>query len=360
LLNNRINASIDAYDKTSKNFLFQNLLPAFLGGGTAEFSNAAIIQSPYVNAGQIENKGIELSITSHNIIAKSFTWTTNLVFSHYTNTVVSLNGIPPIIGNVSTGFGPQIPATSTQVGGPVGEFYGYKVQGIINTQAQLQFLATHPQNVLGIPGTVGQPVTSDRTNNSGIFLGDIVYQGNNNGAPNTQYALGSPNPDFTYSITNNFTYKDFDLSIFLNGSYGGKILNAVDFQLLGGYGLYQNQLATEANFWTPSNTNTNVPSPRSGFGNNNLVMSDRFLESASFLRLQNVRIGYNLPEKWARYAKMSSFKVFVSGQNLYVFTKYSGLDPEIGSLNQNPTLQNIDYGRYPTPRVVSFGVNASF
>jgi hypothetical protein len=191
-------------------------------------------------------------------------------------------------------------------------------------------------------------------------LGDIIYQGNNNGAPNTQYDLGSPNPDFTYSITNSFTYKDFDLSIFLNGSYGGKILNAVDFQILGGYGLYQNQLAAESNFWTPTNTNTTVPAPRSGFGNNNLVMSDRFLESASFLRLQNVRIGYNLPAKWARYIKMTSLKVFATGQNLYVFTKYSGLDPEVGSLNQNPTLQNIDYGRYPTPRVVSFGVNASF
>lgn len=360
LFNNRLEGTIDVYDKTSKRFLFQNLLPAFLGGGTAEFSNAAIIQSPYVNAGEIENKGIEIGLTSHNIIGKNFTWSTSVVFSHYSNIVKSLNGIPPIIGNVATGFGPQIAATATQVGGPVGEFYGYKVQNIITTAQQLQYLSMHPQNVLGIPGTIGQPVTSDRTNNSGIYLGDIQYAGNNNGKPNTQYALGNPNPDFTYSITNNFTYKDFDLSIFLNGSYGGKILNAVDFQLLGGYGLYQNQLATEARFWTPANPTSTIPTPRSGFGNNNLVMSDRFLESASFLRLQNVRLGYNLPAKWAHYIKMNHLKVFASGQNLYVFTKYTGLDPEVGSLNQNPTLQNIDYGRYPTPRVVSFGVNAEF
>jgi TonB-linked SusC/RagA family outer membrane protein len=360
LFNGRVDASVDVYDKTSKNFLFQNNLPAFLGGGTAEYSNAAVIQSPWVNAGEIENKGIEFSITSRNIVTKDFKWTTNLIFSHYTNTVVTLNGIPPIVGKVSTGFGPQIPATYSQVGGPVGEFYGYKVQGIISTQAQLTYLAAHPQNVLGIPGTTGQPVTSDRTNSSGIYLGDIEYQGNNNGAPNTQYALGNPNPDFTYSITNNFSYKDFDLSIFLTGSHGGKILNAVDFQLLGGYQLYQNQSAAEANYWTPTNTNTNIPTPRSGFGNNNLVMSDRFLESASYLRLQNVRLGYNLPSRWARYAKLNHLKVFVSGQNLYVFTKYSGLDPEVGSLNQNPTLQNIDYGRYPTPRVISFGLNAEF
>jgi hypothetical protein len=89
-------------------------------------------------------------------------------------------------------------------------------------------------------------------------------------------------------------------------------------------------------------------------------MSDRFLESASYLRLQNVRIGYNLPSRWARYVKMNHLKVFVNGQNLYVFTKYDGLDPEVGSLNQNPTLQNVDYGRYPTPRIISFGLNAEF
>ena len=89
-------------------------------------------------------------------------------------------------------------------------------------------------------------------------------------------------------------------------------------------------------------------------------MSDRFLESASFLRLQNVRLGYSLPAKWARYVMMNHLKVFVSGQNLYVFTKYSGLDPEIGFSNQNVLLQNIDNGRYPIPRVVTFGLNAEF
>jgi TonB-linked SusC/RagA family outer membrane protein len=357
LINNRIDASVDVYKKTSKNFLFQQPLPAFLGGGTAEYSNAAVVQPPWVNAGKIQNTGVELSVTSRNIVKKDFTWTTNVIFTHYTNKVISLNGFPALIGNVSTGFGPQIPATYTQVGGPIGEFYGYKTMGIIKTQDDLTYLATHPQNVIGQP----EPISSDRTLSNAIYLGDIMYAGNDGkGDPNQQFALGNPNPDFTYSITNTFTYKDFDLSIFLRGSHGGKILNALSFQTEGMYGLYQNQRTNVFDFWTPTNPNSNIPTPRAGFGNNNLVMSDRFLENASYMRIQNVRLGYNLPQRWARYIKMDHLKAYISGQNLYVFTKYSGLDPEVGSLNQNPILQNIDYGRYPVPRVITFGLNAEF
>jgi len=288
---------------------------------------------------------------------KDFSWTSTVIFSHYNNKVISLNGFHAIIGNVSTGFGPIIPATYTQVGGSIGEFYGYKVLGIIKTADQLAYLALHPQNVTG---TAAQ-ISSDRTLSNAIYTGDILYDGNDGkGGPNKKYALGSPNPDFTYSISNNFTYKNFDLSIFLTGSQGGKILNAVSFQTEGMYGLYTNQRAEVANFWTPTNSNSTIPTPRASFGNNNLVMSDRFLEDASFLRIQNVRLGYILPQKWAKYAKMASLKAYISGQNLYVFTKYSGLDPEIGSLNQNPVLQNIDYGRYPIPRIITFGLNAEF
>jgi TonB-linked SusC/RagA family outer membrane protein len=357
LLNNRIDATFDVYKKTSKNFLFQQPLPSFLGGGNAEYSSAAVVQPPWVNAGEVENIGYEFTITTHNIQKKDFTWSTTLIFSHYKNKVISLNGFPELNGIISTGFGPQIYATKTQPGGPIGEFYGYKVLGIIKTQDQLNYLIQHPQNVLGAP----EQVSSDRSLSNTIYLGDILYDGNDGkGGPNQQYALGSPNPDFTYSISNDFTYKDFDLSILLTGSQGGKILNALNFQLLGMYGLYQNQRIEATNFWTPDNPNSNIPAPRASFGNNNLVMSDRFLEDASFLRIQNIRLGYSLPVRWANKVKMSHLKIYFSGQNLYVFTKYNGLDPEVGSQNQNPILSNIDYGRYPSPRVMTFGINAEF
>jgi TonB-linked SusC/RagA family outer membrane protein len=360
LFNNRIDGSFDVYQKTSKNFLFQQPLPAFLVGGTAEYSGAAVLQPPYKNAGEIENKGFEFSINSHNIQGQDFKWTTTLIFSKYTNKVVSLNGYPSLIGNENTSY-ISLPVTNTVVGGPIGEFYGYKVQGVIKTPEQLSYLATHPQNVTG--GTSPATVTNDRTVANSIWLGDIQYQDTNHDGKvdgTDQTALGNPNPTFTYSITNTFNYKDFDLSIFLNGSYGGKILNALRYQTEGLSSLYQNQTAASANFWTPANPNSNIPAPRAGIANNNLVMSDRFLESASFLRIQNVRLGYNLPARLARYAKLNHLKVYVSGQNLYVFTKYTGLDPEIGSLNQSPILQNIDNGRYPIPRTIILGLNAEF
>jgi TonB-linked SusC/RagA family outer membrane protein len=357
ILNNRVDGTFDVYKKNSKNFLFQQPLPAFLVGGTAEYSGNSVVQPPYVNAGEIENTGFEFTINSRNIVNKDFTWTSTLVFSHYTNNVVSLNGFPALNGIVSTGFGPQIYATRTAPGGPVGEFYGYKSLGIIKTQDQLNQLIQHPQNVLGQP----EPISSDRSIGNAIYYGDILYDGNDGkGDPNKQYNLGSPNPDFTYGFGNDFTYKNFDLYIFLVGSQGGKVLNAVSFQTQGMYGLYLNQLSSVANYWTPANPNSNIPTPRASFGNNNLVMSDRFLEDASYLRIQNVRLTYNFPTNITRALKMSHLKAYVSGQNLYVFTKYSGLDPEVGSLNQSPILQNVDYGRYPTPRVITFGLNVEF
>jgi TonB-linked SusC/RagA family outer membrane protein len=359
LLNSRINGSIDYYDKTSSDFLFQKPLPYFLIGGPNEYGDSPSgIGAPYVNGGQITNKGFEFSINSQNIRSKNFSWSTTLNFSHYTNTVTSLNNASELLGTENLSY-ISLTATRTVVGSPVGEFYGYKVQGIVKTQAQLEYLAKHPQNVTG----TAQVVNSDPTNGNAIWLGDIQYEDTNHDGKvdaSDQVPLGNPNPDFTYGITNTFTYKDFDLSIFIYGSYGGKILDLLEYQTAGLSGLYQNQLASTANFWTPQNPNSNIPRPRAGLANPNLVMSDRFLESASFARLQNVRVGYNLPSRWAKYVAMKTLKLYVSGQNLFVVTKYPGLDPEIGSFNQSPILQNIDLGRYPSPRIFQLGVNAQF
>jgi TonB-linked SusC/RagA family outer membrane protein len=347
---NRIEGSFDYFQKSSKNFLFQAALPAFLLGQSAEYSGTGVISPPYVNGGQLSNKGIELNLNSRNIVTDNFKWTTSLVFSHYKNKVVSLyNGVPYMSQNVTTSF-LNLPVTRTQVGGPVGEFYGYKVKDIFKTDEQLrnapvQFAPRRVENTSG-----------------GTWLGDIQYEDINSDGKidiNDQTPLGNPNPKFTYGITNTFAYKSLDLSIFLNGSYGAKIFNVLNYQIASLGSLYQNQLASVANFWTPTNSNSNTPRPSAG-DNPNLYNSDRFIESGSYLRIQNVSLGYTFPNSVIRKMKLNRLRVYASGQNLYVFTPYKGLDPEIGSNNQNVFLTNVDLGRYPIPRTITFGINAEF
>jgi TonB-linked SusC/RagA family outer membrane protein len=355
ILNNRIDGSFDYYHKTSKHFLFLDALPAFALGQTAEYNNNGVITPPYINGGQLDNSGYDITIHTKNIDNRDFKWGSTLIFSHYANKVVSLaNGVPYISSTLTIGFLAFAP-TRTQVGGPVGEFFGYKEAGIFKTGSQLA----------KAPIQFGDPVENPQLNGgtaSSTWLGDIQYVDANHDGKidiNDQVPLGNPNPKFVYSIGNTFSYKTIDLSIFLNGSYGAKILNAANYQLASLSGLYQNQLASSANFWTPTNANSNTPAPRSG-DNNNLVMSDRFIESGSYLRIQNVSLGYTLPVKYASHLKMTRLKIFVSGQNLYVFTPYKGLDPEVGAQNQNVFLSNVDLGRYPAPRTITAGINAEF
>jgi TonB-linked SusC/RagA family outer membrane protein len=348
LFKGRIDAAFDYFDKTSKDFLFQRPLPAYLVGQTAAYSGIGVISPPYVNGGKVSNKGFEFTISSKNLTG-DFKWNTTLIFSKYNNKVLSLtDGVQFIDGKINVSF-LQLPVTRTQVGGSIGEFYGYKVKDIFRTDAQLR--NAPPQFDRKIENTSG-----------GTWLGDLQFQDlNNDGKINEldRTTLGNPNPKFTYGITNSFSYKSFDLSIFLNGSYGAKILNALNYQLAGLSGQYQNQLAATIDFWTPANTGAKFPAPRGG-DSPNLYSSDRFIESGSYLRIQNVNLGYNLPASFIRNIKLSRLKVYVSAQNLYVFTKYTGLDPEVGNQNYNVFLGNVDSGRYPIPRTISFGINAEF
>jgi TonB-linked SusC/RagA family outer membrane protein len=344
----RLDAAFDWYNKTSKNFLFQAPIPQFLSGDAQYLGGIA---PPYVNGGEVSNKGIEFSLNSKNIVSKDFNWNTNVTFTHYVNKVLSTYNNSVITAQITSGF-LQIPVTQTQVGGPIGEFYGYTVKGIFKTEAQLK----------SAPIQFGQPISSVLGTTGATTLGDIQYVDINHDGKidaGDEGPIGNPNPDFTYGITNNFSYKAFDLSVYLYGSYGGKVLNYLDYTLEGLNGLYENQLSEAANFWSPSNPNSNIPAPKGGV-NTNLEMSTRFLQSASFLRFQNVRLSYSLPTQWAKYLELSRLKVYCSAQNVFVITGYKGLDPEVGQQNQNVFLTNVDLGRYPSPRVVTFGVNAEF
>ena len=340
--------TFDWFYKTSKNFLFQSLLPNYLVGGNTGLGGIA---PPFINSGKLDNKGFEFTITSAIISNKKFKWNSTLIFSRYINKVAILpaGSSDFIAGNVVNGYLP-FTVTKTVMGGPVGEFYGYRIKDIFRTADQLR----------GAPIQFGRRVIN---NSAGTWLGDIQYEDINNDKvidAKDQVALGNPNPKFTYGFTNTFSYKTFDLSVFVQGSYGSKSVNMLSYALNSLADLYKNQLASAGDYWSPQNPNSSNPAPRVGKDNPNLFFSDRFLQSGSYLRIQNVSFGYNLPVQRIKFVKLTRFKIFASGQNLYVFTGYKGLDPEIGSLNQNPFLTNIDLGRYPSPRTITFGVNAEF
>lgn len=347
VLNNRITATLDVYNKVSKNFLYQLPLPAYLVG---DFNYLGGISSPYVNLGQMQNRGVDLTINSRNVVKKDFRWSTTLIFSHYKNTVKELaENFTEIINNVYTGF-LNVPVTRTVVGQPIGQFYGYKVKGLFQSAEQLA----------AAPVQFGRPVLNS---SAGTWLGDVQYEDvNGDGVVNERdrTVIGNPNPKFTFGFTNTFSYKALDVSLFLQGSYGAKILNLTRRTVGGLSNLYNNQYAFSGNYWTPTNTNTDVPAPKSGSDNPNLFISDRFVEDGSYLRVQNLNVGYNVPAAFIKRAKLNRLKVYGSVQNLFTFTKYSGYDPEVGAFNQNSLQMNVENGRYPLARTYTFGVNAEF
>ncbi|NJN34907.1 MAG: TonB-dependent receptor [Saprospiraceae bacterium] len=150
------------------------------------------------------------------------------------------------------------------------------------------------------------------------------------------------------------------MSIFLQGVQGANIMNFVRRNTEGMDKLNTNQLSTVLDRWTPENPNSNVPRLVSGSDNPNLAISERFVEDASYLRVQNVSLGYNLPPSLLNKIKVSRLRIYATIQNLITITNYSGYDPEIGSFNQQALLMNIDNGRYPMPRTYTFGLNLEF
>ena len=347
VLDSRLSFSLDLYKKVSKGFLFQVPLPLYLTGGGGQYGG---ISAPYSNLGEMENRGYDLTLGYNTKGSNDFTWSSTLVFSHYKNELTSIQSGLPLFQEVNTNGYLPVVATNTVVGSAIGLFYGYQTDGIFNDLTELN----------AAPLQFGQTVG---TAPGQTYLGDVKYKDvNGDGAVDAddRTFIGNPHPDFTFGFTNNFKYKDFDLSIFLQGSSGNDILNLTQRSGTANSMLGQNQLVEALDFWTPDNTDTNIPRPINIENNTNYNISDRYVEDGSYVRIQNVTFGYNLPQSIISKVKMSRVRVYGSVQNLYTFTNYSGYDPEIGSFNQNPLLSGIDNGRYPTPRTFSLGVNVEF
>lgn len=341
--NGRIDATVDVYKKTTTNMLLFLTGPRLIGVGD-QWDD---LKAPVGNVGQMSNTGVDLNISSTNIRTNNFSWRTTLIYSQFRNKLDKMaNSTAGLTGKV---YYDNYIISYTNPGYAVGSYFGLVTDGLFRTQQDLD--KSLPQ--------FGYSVDESHT-----WLGDIRFKdvSGADGKPDNIIDekdityIGSPLPKFTYGLTNTFKYRDFDASIFLQGSYGAKIFNFLRWQLEKMDNIYHNQLRTVMDRYTETNPNGKLPRFVNGQVNN-VAMSDRYVEDGSYLRIQNVTLGYNIPRNLTNRARINNIRLYLSLQNLWTFSKYSGYDPEIGAFNNNIRLMNVDAGHYPNPRTLTVGAN---
>lgn len=326
LFHGTLDMSVDYYVKKTKDMLLNNPIPAF-----GAFSN-----DPFFNAGDLENKGFELVLNYRNQIGSEFNYNVGINLSSYKTTVTKLNS-EYLSGSVSR----------TYVGGPIGRFYGYKKIGIFQTQEEVD-------NYVNKDGTKIQPNAAP---------GDFKFaKFGETGALNDnddRVFIGNPNPDLIYGFNLGCSFKNFDVSFAFQGTIGNDIWNTAK-GTLSSVGR-QNALAEAyTNAWKKEG-DINVEYPRVDLSNanNNMRSSSFYVEDGSYLRLQNMQIGYTLPTELCKKTGLfSSCRFYISGQNVFTLTGYSGLDPELGI--SSPLNMGVDTTRYPSSRTFTLGVNLQF
>jgi TonB-linked SusC/RagA family outer membrane protein len=330
LLDRKINFVFDAYYKKTNDLLINVPIPLTSG-------YASVLQ----NIGGVENKGIEIGLITENIKTENFSWNSNLVFSANKNEVVAIgNGVNQFFPVVPNGSLLQQQPVTVKVGSPLGTFWGYKTNGIFQTQEEIN---TQPK-INSLANTkVGDRKYVD-TNGDGII--SAADKGD----------LGSSQPKFVGSFSNTLSYNDFDLQFSFQGAHGGKVFNALNQQLeistLG-----TNASAVLEDRWTPTNPSNEIPRASSSpLG----IVSERYVEDASFLRLKLITFGYTLPKSLSKKIGTQSVKLYVSAENLITWTKYSGYDPEVSSYEQNNLYPGIDFGAYPNSKTFITGLNVTF
>ena len=311
IINNKFNLSFEYYIKTTEDLLLAKTVARFTGK-----------QFQMVNAGEVENKGIDISLSGAPVRTDNFSWDFNINFSKNKNVVVSLvDGLDEIFPNIRIGSGNDLAPSIVKVGEPIGAFYGFVYEGV------------------------------DAANGNAIYADE-------------RQIIGDPNPDYTYGINNTISYKNLDLNFFIQGVKGNDIFNATRSQLIGRSGRIPFGTSAELrDTWTATNTSASLPSLNA---TNTQLLSSEFVEDGSFLRLKNISLGYTIKDSNAlKSIGGESLRFYISGQNVFTITDYSGVDPEIstgrgfdGSFNDAAT--GVDSGAYPTSKTITIGLNFKF
>jgi TonB-linked SusC/RagA family outer membrane protein len=381
-IKNRITLAMDMYLKTSTAMLMDMQLPSYMGTS----GNVSIrLNPPMGNFGKIENRGLEISLNTRPV-AGTFTWENDLQMTFNKNKLLGLTGTPS--AHIE-GYGQWTDLVSlTEIGDPLYNFYGYMVAGVYQDKV----------DILNSPKAKAFPGDGN-FKRSTVWPGDLKFAdlSGPDGAPDGKIdefdrtSIGSPLPKFTFGFNNVFTYKNFELVVYMNGSVGNKLMNYVGRNLSTMSDMWSNQLQTAVdrsrlepinpnktypfvntfgatiNNWYDDidnvrvkNPGTNIPRAVSGDPNENTRISDRYIEDGSYLRLKNISLAYNLPKNLINKIRINDMKVYVNIQNLWTLTKYTGLDPEVGASQTNDNVFGMDNGRYPAARVFTFGLNFSF
>ena len=322
--NDRLSFTIDYYNKLTKDLLLNVEIPYTSG-----------YSSSLQNYGSVENVGWEFGVTSHNFIGKKFTWDTSFNISFNRNKVKHLGGTGKsyVTNNYYWGY-------IIEEGKPLGSFYGAIYDGVLQSGEESS--------------------RGSCTYNQSAKAGDRVYKDLDNDGKfsnsSDRTVIGTAEADFTFSLSNNLRYKNWDLSFFINGSVGNDIAN-INKERLSLFTGKQNSIADAVNRWTTENPSTSIS--RAKFTDPASVFSSEFIEDGSFVRLKNVTLGYTLPKKIAKSLTLSRLRLYASVTNLLTITGYSGYDPEVTSAD-NALTAGTDFGAYPSARTWNFGVNVGF
>ena len=310
---------------------------------------------PSINAGSMRNAGFDVTLTTTNITKElggtNFMWTTDFNFSLVRNKVLELQTDSTALNGKAYFKSTDRWICKSVVDKAPSMFFGYKTNGIIQNEDQL----------------------TQVTRFDGTDVGDINYVDVNSDGKldsNDMTFIGDPNPDFTFGMNNTLSWGPWSLSIFIAGSYGNDVYNLLRSKIEGMDRSGVNQLKTVLDYAHVEtgldgkkyvvNSNTNMPRPNStaNGGDEANTISDRYVEDASYLRIQNIGISYNLPRRYTEKMHMNNFKVSFNVQNVATFTGYSGMNPEVS--NSTSTCQGVDLGGYPLPRQFVLGLNFDF
>ncbi|MBC7829741.1 MAG: TonB-dependent receptor [Chitinophagaceae bacterium] len=352
-LQGALTLTVDWFNRKSKNFLLR--IPSSPQTGYNFISR---------NVGEMENKGVEVAINYRGRKGKDLQYGVGVTWSAVKNRLTDITSGIKNLTSANFGFGLTGQGwnefTQSVIGGEVGEFYGYQSLGIFQSQAQIDALNTKA------PGGIYYRAATKPGDRYFADISGVDGKPDGKVDANDRTSLGSPQPTFFGGLNFDVTYKAWDFNLYFYGTYGNKILNYIEshlqsFQKRGSEGVQNVSVEYFQNRWTASNPSDKYARALANDDNTlNSVPSSAWIEDGSYLKLKNFTVGYTLPSGLSNRFMLTRFRVYLSTQNLFTITKYSGLDPEIGIQGGNAIFNGVDNGIYPSSRFYTVGLNVTF